>query len=152
MAVWRLITHHEHQERVLSWSLRNDRIAIGWSHVGDLKKYMSVQAVQGEAIRLYPQNRNRFQAGEQLWSFANELEKRDLVILSANGGRRAVLEVTGDYEFVPILGEEHGYAHQRVAVKAPWEANELWKASGGAVPGPSIYRALIRCKFDPRDS
>lgn len=31
MAVWRLIIHYEDPERLLQWSLQNNRIALGWS-------------------------------------------------------------------------------------------------------------------------
>lgn len=150
MAVWRLVTHHKNQESVLSWSLANKRIAIGWSWVGDLTKYASLEQLQTEAVKLHPDSRNRFQAGVQLWAFLHEMEKGDLVILSANGGRRAVLEVAGDYEFKGVVSEDQGYAHQRKAVSTAWNANELWEASGGAVQGQSVYRALIRCQRDPR--
>lgn len=150
MAVWRLITHHEDPERLYSWSLQNNRIALGWSWVGDLNRFATEQAVKAEAVRVYEQQRNRFQAGEQLWSFSRVMKRGDLVILSASGARRAVVEVVGDYEFDPTAQDPEWYGHQRRVVPAHWDANELWTASGGAVPGQSVYRALIRCQHDPR--
>jgi len=34
--VWRLIAHHEDRDAAIRWSLKNERIAIGWGGIGDL--------------------------------------------------------------------------------------------------------------------
>lgn len=150
MAVWRPITHHGDPERLLKWSLQTNRIALGWSNVGDLSKFMSQVEVSAEAVRVYPQLRNRFQAGFQLWAFANELKAGDLVILSACGARQAVVEVVGNYQFDATLSDPDWYSHTRSVMPSNWDANELWKESGGGLVGQSIYRAFIRCQVDPR--
>jgi predicted Mrr-cat superfamily restriction endonuclease len=143
--------HHEDQERLYKWSLQNNRIALGWSSVGDLTRFSTEQEVKAEAIRAYGHLRNRSQAGGQLWSFSREMKVGDLVILSACGARLAVVEVSGDYEFDPNAEEPTLYGHQRRTVPSKWDANELWVAAGGAGPGQGVRRALVRCQADPRE-
>jgi len=150
MAVWRLTTHHIDQDRLLKWSFDHSKIALGWSEVGDLRKFENANEISLRAHVAYPDNRNWSVSGRQLWGFCHELKTGDLVILSSRGRRAAVFEVTGEYVFDSNAQDDNYYGHQRSARPVGVDANELWKQAGGTATGQAIYWSLIKCSVDPR--
>ena len=81
--VWRLIAHHEDRDAAIRWSLKNERIAIGWGGIGDLGSgvFNSAADIQ-DAIRVaYPQKSNGSNGGFSLWSFYSAVKIGDQVIL-----------------------------------------------------------------------
>ena len=151
MAVWRLITHHSDPERLLAWTIQNSRIAIGWCALGDLRTYPSEAKIKAKALVTFPTLPNRFFSGHQLWAFLHEVQKGDLVILSARG-RARVAEVTGDYMFEPTHGDASPYAHQRPVRFLAMDPDELWVKSGRTAPGENQRWAFVRCTRDPRQT
>ena len=78
--------------------------------------------------------------------FVHEMKVGDLVILSANGSRQCVVQVTGEYDFHPVSNEDHDYAHRRPAKLVDIDPNDLWVRAGGmASPGQHVYMTLIKC-------
>ena len=145
--VWRLVTHCFDPKFGLRWDRINNRIMIGWCAVGDLTQYQSEEEIQRVAEE---RNCNNL-AGHCLWKFYHDIQIGDLVILSTgNGGRRrAVMEVTGDYEYVelPDQSEPRVYAHQRKATPISVNPDDLWVEAGEMATGigQTIYHTLIRC-------
>jgi hypothetical protein len=82
-----------------------------------------------------------------LWDFWQEVERGDLVILSANSRRGAVMQVIGDYEFLPRGNAlVNDYQHQREAEELAVDPDEIWERAGaGPAEGHSIRWTLIRC-------
>jgi len=84
--VWRLITHHQDPSGALAWIRQNNRISVGWSDVGDLRKRdYNTPAEIGAAIRAvkkYCELHNSHLGGASLWNFYAEVGIGDLVILS----------------------------------------------------------------------
>jgi predicted Mrr-cat superfamily restriction endonuclease len=155
--IWRLVAHHhsddgssDFPELGVQWILSKSRIAIGWSHIGDLSNFTSADRISASTLRVYPQNRNASVSGPQLWAFKNEMKRDDLVIVSANRKRRLVARVTGEYEFDPHFPpDERIYGHQRQVQVTKLNADEVWKASGGMALGQSQFWTLIRCRAHP---
>lgn len=152
MNVWRLITHHKDKDRALLWARQNGRIAIGWGAIGDIRRqgYRSDKEISAAIQREYPQLNNAALGGPSLWQFYAEVQKGDLVILSADKPRVLVVEVdleNGDYEWTDeIQGPSEEYYHQRrVLMRRDQDANDLWDRAGGAMPGQNPYLTLIRC-------
>lgn len=154
MNVWRLITHHEHPTAALQWSEDQNRIAIGWSHIGDLRKFSSPQAIARAIQRTYPKSENAHLGGPSLWHFLHNMKEGDLVILSTGNARKLVMVVRGGYEFVPMTesplyatyGEEAGYQNQRKADVTTLDPDGLWYLAGGKpAKGDNIRWTLIKC-------
>ncbi len=92
MAVWRLITHHDDPEYALTWSRRNERIALGWGAVGDVsKRYSSRQQIAATVQELFPERNNSVEGGHCLWDFCYEFRLGDRVILSTGKKRELVV-------------------------------------------------------------
>ena len=150
MNIYRMIVHHTDRAAAMRWTKANRRIAIGWGEIGDIARYDSVEQIKA-AIKDkyrkpdYPQNSGH--GGSSLWDFAHSIEIGDLIILLGDKGRELVVEVVGDYEFVPgaspLFGE---YNNQRAIEITEYDGDKLWRAAGGAVPGVSVYRTLVRCQ------
>lgn len=150
MNVWRLITHWREPEAVLKWSQQNGRIAMGWGRAGDIRNYASAREIVGAVRNEYPGIQNAPLSGGQLWNFCHTLTQDDLVILSLgkSGGRSLVVQVEGDYEFVPP--EEaplrDDFQHQRKVEITPLDPNRLWQLAGSQPAiGHSIRWTLIKC-------
>ena len=150
MNVWRLITHWGEPEEVLKWSRENRRIAIGWNRAGDVRNYASPREIVEAVRHEYPALQNAPFSGGQLWNFCHTLAQDDLVILSVgkNGGRSLVVQVKGEYEFVPP--EEapfrDGLQHQRKVEITPLDPNRLWHLAGSQPAiGHNIRWTLIKC-------
>lgn len=148
MNVWRLITHHKDKAAALFWSRQNGRIAIGWGAVGNIRDmgYGSADDITAAIRREYPESDNPHLGGSSLWDFYAQMQKDDLVILSASKPRVLVVEVEGTYEWNEQSPFEGDYQHQRcVIVRRDLSPEDLWQKAGGAVPGQNNYQTLIRC-------
>lgn len=154
--VWRLKTHHVDPDEALRWMRVNEKIAIGWGEVGDLRTrgYASADDVKDAIRNAYPDARNVGQGGLNVWSFYDEMKHGDLVLLSSGTTRALVVEVTGDYVWEAeaptiIYGtpEQVGeYQHQRRVRLSAWSPESLWRAAGAdAAKGQSIRWSLVRC-------
>ncbi len=143
MAIWKLILHHEEDNRqdMLKWSRSNGCIALGWGKIEVIPHCDSPECIEVK-IRMSGEYDDppRFDGGPSLWSFYNEIEKGDLVILVGKGSRRvAVMEITGDakrkLDECPILsGQLSDYAHQRDVRERPDTLrDELWKNVSRAI-------------------
>ncbi|MDI1231199.1 MAG: HNH endonuclease [Methylobacter sp.] len=150
MNIWRLIAHHDHEEadEAIDEMKRSNRIAIGWSKIGNLSKLnISNQSEISSLIKKsYPHIDNAHLGGPSLWNIYNKMREGDLVIVNANGKRVCVFEVTGPYIFEQESGEINGYAHQRSACLTSINPESLWNSSGSAVaPGQNIRWTLAAC-------
>ena len=144
MVVWRLVTHHKDPERLLAWAKSEGRIAVGWNGLGDLRDYGSEEEIR-RAVR-ETGNRNWPFSGRQLLGFRDEMNVSDLVILSAGGVRRAVMQVKGGYDHAgPLDGDDRAYSHQRRATLTDLNADEAWRAAGGLADGQNVRWTLVRC-------
>ena len=150
MNIYRMIVHHTDRAAAMRWIKANRRIAIGWGEVGDIARYDSVEQIKA-AIKDkyrkpdYPQNSGN--GGPSLWDFAHSIEIGDLILLSGAKGRELVVEVVGDYEFVPGASPLYGeYNHQRAIEMTQYDGDKLWRAAGGLEAGASVYRTLVRCQ------
>jgi predicted Mrr-cat superfamily restriction endonuclease len=152
--IWRLVTHHIDPEAALSWYLQEGWIAVGWGNIGNLSQYSSKDQIKSAIREAYPDDTpaERAFGAPSLWGFYHELALRDWVILSTGqgGGRKAVMEVVGAYEYrdtknVPPFNGNYG--HQRKAQLLPGlDADELWKKAEGMAPGQNLHYTLIRCE------
>ena len=81
-----------------------------------------------------------------MWDFYAEMQKGDLVILSANKPRVLVVEVEGDYEWTDESPFEGDYQHQRgVVIGRDLSPEDIWKKAGGAAR-QNVHQTLIRCE------
>lgn len=150
MEVWRLATHHEDPEAVADWSRKSGRIALGWGFLGDLreKEYASPKEISRAVRELAPALHNAPVSGIQLWNFRYTMKPGDLVILSTGKYRAFVMQVQGDYEYVPSeRAPLHGdYQHQRTAQLTNIDPDRLWRLAGAqAAEGQNIRWTLIKC-------
>jgi len=149
MTVWRLMAHWHEPEKMVAWSRANQRIAIGWDRVGDVRLYATPQAIS-EAVREANAAQTNWPiSGTQLWDFSRTMQKDDLVILGTFSGRAQVMQVTGDYEFdADETTSPGGCPHQRTARTFAVDPDTLWKLAGaGVAPGYSARWTLIKCKL-----
>ena len=150
MTIWRIIAHHTDRATATDWMRKHRRIAIGWGKIGDLAQYHSVDEIKAAIKENYPAPdypQNSGNGGPSLWDFANTIKIGDLVIVSGDKGRELVVEIVGEYEFIagesPLFG---GYFNQRAVELTQYDGDKLWRAAGGAMPGVSVYRTLVRCQ------
>ncbi len=133
----------------MAWIRKNRRITIGWGKVGDVTQYQTKADIKATLPTHYPPPiRPNFKSGsESLWSFCHDVQIGDLIILSGDKGRELVVEVIGDYEFVPdfttLFGE---YNHQRAIETTNYDGDKLWRTAGGLEAGANRYQALVRCQ------
>lgn len=77
------------------------------------------------------------------------IQPLDLVILSTGGSRTLVMEVTGDYEYVPEKADSFPHqAHQRKATATYLNPNSLWTIADRCAPDYNVRWTLIRCARD----
>lgn len=148
MKIWRLIAHHEKATEAVELMTNSNRIAIGWSDIGDLSKAkprgpsditMLISEVRAD-------HANANMGGPSLWNLYSDMQEGDFVILSANGRRRCVFEVAGPYVFEPGPGQILGYGHQRDAVRTDMDPDQLWESCGSAVAaGQNLRWTLSAC-------
>lgn len=148
MNIWRLIAHHEKAGDAIELMKSQNRIAIGWSEIGDLS--MAHPKDQSEITNLILQSdrshKNAHLGGPSLWNLYKELQKGDFVILNANGKRRCVFEVAGPYLYESGDNQILGYGHQRPAFLTSIDPNQLWSNSGSSVLlGQNVRWTLAAC-------
>lgn len=132
MAIWliRAGSHGEYEQKFI----QENRVYVTWDRLeSDLAKLKDRKALFDIMIRLYPDAKPKaiHNYVSQVWPFAHEIKKGDLVILPLKIQRGInVGEVTGDYHFEPA--GPNPYYHWR-AVK--------WIAE--AVPRPNFGKDLL---------
>lgn len=153
MTIWRLIAHHENATDAIEEMKRRNRIAIGWSKVGDLSKtgITGPSDIKNLISKAYHPIENAHLGGPSLWNLYHHMQIGDLVILNANGKRECVFEVIGPYIHEPNTGQILGYAHQRPACLTSINPEDLWNSSGSAVAeGHNIRWTLAACSETPK--
>jgi hypothetical protein len=152
MQIWRLVAHHEESDKALNQMKEKGRVAIGWSDLGDLAilNPQNSKDISSEIKLVRSVISNAMMAGPSLWNLYSEVEIGDQVIVTANGRRECVFEITGNYIFDKknaILG----YAHQRSAALTDIDPQTLWLASDSSVAkGENIRWTLAKCKETKR--
>jgi hypothetical protein len=142
-----LIAHHEDPLQAIETMKFTDRIAVGWSEIGDLRNSPPHDASDiADRIRVsYPKLDNSQLGGPSLWNLL-AMREGDLVIVNGHGKRQCVFEITGPYFFAKDEDGILDYHHQRRAVLTEIDADSLWTANGGVVAdGQNIRWTLVRC-------
>jgi hypothetical protein len=113
--VWKLVAHHADAEAALTWSKETGRLAVGWGSTGDLRAHEPDGAEEiGALIRgAYPEATNAHIGGPSLWNLYDGMAVGDLVIVTADGRRDHVAEVTGDYVRLPAPTPRRDLGHRR---------------------------------------
>ncbi|MDB6062523.1 MAG: endonuclease [Verrucomicrobiaceae bacterium] len=148
MQIWRLVAHHEESDKALKQMKETGRVAIGWSDLGDLSilNPQNSKDISSEIKLVKSDTSNAMMAGPSLWNLYSEVEIGDQVIVTANGRRECVFEITGNY----IFDKENailGYAHQRPAALTDIDPQILWLASDSSVAdGENVRWTLAKCK------
>jgi len=148
MQIWKLITHHEKSEEALQEMIVKNRIAIGWSDLGDitLLKPRNSKEISSKIKEIRTDVSNAMMAGPSLWNLYSEVEIGDQIIIIANGKRQCVFEVIGDYVF-DRKNSIFGYSHQRPTILTDIDPQELWLASDSSVAAGENQRwTLSKCK------
>jgi hypothetical protein len=144
MTIWRLLPHHKHTERAIAWTRANERIAIGWNRVGDVRGYSSEEEVKTASREGYPVpefKNNAHLGAPSLWNLCHTMRTGDLVIIR----HVLVVQVEGPYEFTGDGSQpEEEYAHQRLVSLTCLNPETLWTAAGEA-PGKQIKQPLVQC-------
>jgi len=83
-------------------------------------------------------------SGPSLWNLFREMEVGDYVIVTANGRRQCVFEVTGDY-FYNTESPIFDYSHMRSATNTDLDPDELWHSCSGIAEGQNSRWTLARC-------
>jgi predicted Mrr-cat superfamily restriction endonuclease len=154
--IWRVIAHHKDPEKAVLWCQKNSRIAIGWGNIGDLRQFapQDASAIISRIQEIYPELHNANLGGPSLWRLYSEMEIGDWVILSGHSRRRAVMRITGNYEWTDDRQSELSgtYYHQRSAETTEYEPDKLWRNCGAKeAVGENIRWTLIRCN-NPSDT
>jgi restriction system protein len=103
MAVW-LTRAGSHGEYELKF-IQDNRVYVTWEHLDvDLSKLGQRAALTNAMVQRYPNTKPKAIANwvSQVWPFAHEIKKADLVVLPLKTQRAVQIgEVTGDYHFEP---------------------------------------------------
>jgi hypothetical protein len=148
MTIWRITAHHKNPDRMIEWSMKVGRIAVGWGRVGDLRlpQFATYDDFRDALKKKYPGHTNRMQGGPSLWNFWH-MEIGDLAIISSGWRRSHVVEIVGDYQWEKQRSWFGDYWHQRAAVVTEHVANELWSRVGCSVAkGENVRWTVARCK------
>ncbi len=99
MSLWMVRAgRHGEQEQA---ALEHNLVTIGWNEVPDLTQFQTREEFQEHYEQLYP-GKSKMQVATQvgqIWRFANEIQKGDLVALPLKTQSAIALgEVTGDYK------------------------------------------------------
>ena len=176
--VWRLVAFNErdHQQQMIQWATNYNRIAIGWSVVGNLIQFTAPENIQNQVSIIFggPNNPGGAPtAGIQLWNFRGgahpfyprsqggphphflAIQYGDLVILKTRKwSQSVVMRVQGPYLYVPhvpINQPPYGYRHQRNAQVTDIDPEGLWNEAG-RLPGVQALHqnwrqnALVLCR------
>jgi len=148
MSIWRLIAHHDDPVGAIEEMKQRNRIAIGWTAIGDLRRanIQSQSSIAALISAADPETDNAHLGGPSLWNLYHNMALGDLVILNAKGKRICVFEVTGPYVYESGAAEILGYSHQRFACFTDLNPEDLWDKSGSAVaPGQNVRWTLAGC-------
>ncbi len=72
-------------------------VAVGWSALGDLRKYHDYSALV-KAVRKHWPEHKRY--ASQVWNFYQDIQPGELIFVRAYGALIGFGEVQGDYEFI----------------------------------------------------
>lgn len=154
MQVWRMIAHHKDPDSAIYAMKASDRIAVGWTAIGDLR-LSPPQDPSDLSTRIqsaYPDLENAHLGGPSLWNLWT-MREGDLVIVNGHGKRQCVFEITGPYFFAKDEDGILEYHHQRRAVLTGIDAESLWNANGGMVAeGQNIRWTLVHCFASERSA
>lgn len=121
MNIWRLVAYHDKSlgESVINEMKKSDRIAIGWSGIGDLNKLINVtqEKITNCIKETYPEATNSGLGGPSLIRFYSEMKIGDLVVITNNSEKISVFEIIGPYFYSSDEDSIFGYNHQRNAVQ-----------------------------------
>ena len=148
MGIWRLIAHHDDPRGAIEEMKQRNRIAIGWTAIGDLRKadVVGPSSIASLIAETYPELDNAHLGGPSLWNLYQNMAPGDLVILNAKSKRVCVFEVVGPYTYESGAGEILGYSHQRGACLTGLDPEDLWSKSGSAVGrGQNMRWTLAGC-------
>ena len=149
MNVWRLIGHHEEPDFAIEMMKKSNRIAIGWSEIGDLRKVKPKAASDITSIisEFYSDLNNAHLGGPSLWNLYHEMKIGDYVIINSYSKKCCVFEITGPYIYESGNKQIVGYGHQRPAVLTGINPDELWEEIGSNIgEGQNIRWTLVSCK------
>ncbi len=145
MTVWRLITHHSYPTEAYQWYQSNKIIALGWGAIGDLRIPGSIcnqKDISTLCKSAYAGITNAGACGHCLWKFWQDMKIGDLVILSAEGQRKAVVEIVSDYFFDTTTPHpDLDYYHRREVTFTDSNPDKLWKQHPLA-PGANMHFPL----------
>lgn len=147
MNIWRLIAHHEEATKAIKLMRTTNRLAIGWSAIGNLKG-KSKDEISLAIRNKYPHINNSHTGAPSLYHFCNNMEIGDWVIVNVHGRRHSVFEITGEYKFLDNENEEKillGYQHQRRAMPIDVNAEQLWQSVKNIFPGENQRWTLMKC-------
>jgi predicted Mrr-cat superfamily restriction endonuclease len=79
-----------------------NKIAIGWSALGDLRQYLSREALLEAHARIWPEVRARARGNAvgQLWRFYREIKSGDTIFIRSFAYLIGTAVVEGDYLFL----------------------------------------------------
>jgi len=152
MRIWRLTAHHDDPHGSIEEMKRRNRIAIGWTAIGDLRQ----ENLHGPSditmliSETYPDLDNAHLGGPSLWNLYQNMELGDLIIINANRKRVCVFEIIGPYVYESGSNVIMGYGHQRSACLTDLNPEDLWTKSGSAVAaGQNLRWTLAECTESP---
>lgn len=124
-----------------------DKIAIGWSAVGDLRQYDSREQLWS-AFKKLPGNRSLGnkavgQAVGRLWTFYEGIAKGDLVFIRSYAFLIGTAIVEGDYDF---LSEDNPLRHKFCSADLddclPHVREVRWLSLAGGMKQPGFLNSL----------
>ena len=104
-------------------------MAIGWSEIGDLRKFPTKEAMKVKMKETYDPKLSYRNAAHAIWQFANEIRPGDIVFVKK--GRNQVIGrgvVESEYQF--DSGRKDGFCNVR---KVKWTHHGVWPHPGQAV-------------------
>jgi hypothetical protein len=80
----------------------HNKVAIGWSAVGNLKGFLTYRELREEVAKQWPERtgQRRTGWGAQIWAFYSRMQVGDIVFVRAHGALVGVAKIVGDYEFL----------------------------------------------------
>ncbi|WP_123509003.1 HNH endonuclease [Pseudomonas frederiksbergensis] len=148
MKIWRLIAHHEDPDDTIEKMKIRNRVAIGWSNIGDLRNLdiRNASNITSLIKETHHEVNNAHLGGPSLWNLYKEIGIGDLAIVNANNKKICVFEIIGPYMFEDGAQQINGYAHQRPACLTDLNPNDLWNSSGSKQKkGQNSRWTLFQC-------
>jgi len=77
-------------------------IAVGWSSLGDLRRYRTRDEMKAAFAKAYPGSTPKAIGNNvsQVWGFFQRLQKAEIVFVRSYGAIIGIAEIQGDYEFL----------------------------------------------------